>query len=171
MRKYLKVLSLVFVLILVSSPIYALQKTTVTRIIDGDVIQIIYGGVERRVRLIGIDAPESRIDRKALKDADMSEHDIDAIVEMGTKAKAYVNSLIKRGVFITIEFDVKEKDRYGRLLCYVYLSNGKMLNEEIVRAGYANVKTIPPNVKYKDRFLNAFKYAEETERGLWDENK
>jgi len=169
MKKYINTLSLVFVLVLVSSPIYARQKTIVTRIIDGDVIQIIYGGVEKRVRLIGIDAPESRIDRKVLKDADMSKHDIDAIVEMGAKAKAYVNSLIKRGVFITIEFDIKEKDRYGRLLCYVYLSNGKMLNEEIVRAGYANVKTIPPNVKYKDRFLNAFKYAEETERGLWDE--
>ena len=141
----------------------------VTRIIDGDVIQIIYGGVEKRVRLIGIDAPESRIDRKALKEANMSEQDIEAIAEMGAEAKAYVNGLIKRGDFITIEFDVEEKDRYGRLLCYVYLSNGKMLNEEIVKAGYANVKPIPPNVKYKDRFLNAFKYAKETERGLWDE--
>ena len=169
MRKYLKALSLVFVLALVSSPVYARQKTTVTRVIDGDVIQIIYGGVEKRVRLIGIDAPESRIDRKALKDANMSEHDIEAIVEMGAKAKAYVNGLIKRGNFITIEFDIKEMDRYGRLLCYVYLSNGKMLNEEIVKAGYANVKATPPNVKYEDRFLNAFKYAKESERGLWDE--
>ena len=169
MRKYLKAVSLIFVLVLVSSPIYAQQKTTVTRVIDGDVIQVIYGGVEKRVRLIGIDAPESRIDRKALKDADMSEHDIEAIVEMGAKAKAYVNGLIKRGNFITIEFDEKEMDRYGRLLCYVYLSNGKMLNEEIVKAGYANVKSIPPNVKYKDRFLNAFEYAKETKGGLWDE--
>ena len=104
-----------------------------------------------------------------MKDGNMSEHDIEVIVEMGAKAKAYANGLIKRGDFITIEFDIQEKDRYGRLLCYVYLSNGKMLNEEIVRAGYANVKTVPPNVKYKDRFLNAFKYAKETERGLWDE--
>ena len=169
MRKYLKALSLVFVLALVSSPVYARQKTTVTRVIDGDVIQIIYGGVEKRVRLIGIDAPESRIDRKALKDANMSNPDIDMIVEMGAKAKAYVNGLIKRGNFITIEFDEKEMDRYGRLLCYVYLSNGKMLNEEIVKAGYANVKAIPPNVEYKERFLNAFEYAKETKGGLWDE--
>jgi len=169
MRKYINVLSLVFVLVLVSSPIYARQKTIVTRVIDGDVIQVIYGGVEKRVRLLGIDAPESRVNRKAMKDGNMSEHDIEVIVEMGAKAKAYANGLIKRGDFITIEFDIQEKDRYGRLLCYVYLSNGKMLNEEIVRAGYANVKTVPPNVKYKDRFLNAFKYAKETERGLWDE--
>ena len=43
-----------------------------------------------------------------------------------------------------------------RLLGYIYLSNGKMLNEEIVKAGYANVMTIPPTVKYQDRFLKAY---------------
>ena len=107
MRKYLKGLSLVFVLVLVSSPIYAQQQTIVTRIIDGDAIQVLYGGVEKRNRLIGIDAPESRIDRKAMKEANMSEHDIETIVEMGAKAKAYVNGLIKRGDFITIEFDLR----------------------------------------------------------------
>ena len=45
------------------------------------------------------------------------------------------------------------------------LSNGKMLNEEIVKAGYANVMTIPPNMKYKDRFLKAYKEARERKRG------
>ena len=132
-------------------------------------IQALYGGVEKRIRLIGIDAPESRVNMKAKKDANMSEHDIETIVEMGAKAKAFVNGLIKRGDFITIEFDTQEMDRYGRLLCYVYLSNGKMLNEEVVKAGYANVKAIPPNVKYKDKFLNAFKLAKEIKGGLWDE--
>ena len=58
MRKYLKALSLVSVLALISSPIYAQQKTMVTRIIDGDAIQVLYGGVEKRVRFIGVDAPE-----------------------------------------------------------------------------------------------------------------
>ncbi len=58
---------------------------------------------------------------------------------------------------------------YNNLLGYVYLSNGKMLNEEIVKAGYANVMTIPPNVKYKDRFLNAYQEARKRKRGLWEE--
>ncbi len=44
-----------------------------------------------------------------------------------------------------------------------------MLNEEIVKAGYANVMTIPPNVKYQDRFLKAYKQARKKERGLWEE--
>ncbi len=54
----------------------------------------------------------------------------------------------------------KQRDRYDRLLGYVYLSNGKMLNEEIVKAGYANVK-------YQDRFLKAYQEARERKRGLW----
>ena len=69
---------------------------------------------------------------------------------------------------ITIELDVQERDRYGRILGYVYLSSGKMLNEEIVKAGYAVIMTISPNVKYKDRFLIAYKYAKERKVGLWN---
>ena len=170
MRKYLLhvlIISFVFILTLLSPPLNAQQKTTVTRIIDGDIIQALYGGVEKRIRLIGIDTPASRVNRKAKKYANMSEHDLKTIIEMGKKAKAYVDGLVKRGDLITIEFDVQERDKYGRLLGYVYLSNGKMLNEEIVKSGYAIIMTIPPNVKYKDRFLKAYQEAEEDKRGLW----
>jgi micrococcal nuclease len=88
---------------------------------------------------------------------------------MGKRATAYVESIVKLGDLITIELDVQERDRYGRLLCYVYLSNGKMLNEEIIKAGYANVMTIPPDVKYEDRFLKAYQGARKDKRGLWKE--
>ncbi len=88
---------------------------------------------------------------------------------MGKKATSYVKSLVKPGDLITIEFDTQQRDRYGRLLSYVYLSNGKMLNEEIVKAGYANVMTIQPNVKYQDRFLKAYQEARERKMGLWAE--
>ena len=60
-----------------------------------------------------------------------------------------------------------ERDKYKRLLGYVYLSDGKMLNDEIIKAGYANDMTIPPNVKYQDRFLRAYEQARERKRGLW----
>ena len=88
---------------------------------------------------------------------------------MGKKATRYVKGLVKPGDLITIELDVQERDRYGRILGYVYLSNGKMLNEEIVKAGYAMIMTIPPNVKYKDRFLKAYQEAREGKMGLWGE--
>ena len=71
------------------------------------------------------------------------------------------------GDTIRIEFDVQKKDKYGRLLAYVYLPNGTMLNEEIVKAGYANLMTVPPNVKYQERLLKAYREARENGRGLW----
>ncbi len=165
-------LSILFVILslFLSTITYAQQKSVVTRVIDGDTIQALYGGVEKRIRLIGIDTPGSRVSRKTKKDENMSEHDLKTIIEMGEKAKSYVNGLIKRGDSITIEVDVQKWDKYGRLLGYVYLSNGKMLNEEIVKAGYAMIMSIPPNVKYKDRLLEAYQEAEEDKRGLWKLN-
>ncbi|MFN3265126.1 MAG: thermonuclease family protein, partial [Aquificaceae bacterium] len=55
----------------------------------------------------------------------------------------------------------------GRLLAYVWLSDGRMLNEVLVKEGYAMVYTIPPNVKYQERFLQAQRYARENRKGLW----
>ena len=164
-------LSILFVILslFLSTITNAQQRTMATRVIDADTIQALYGGVEKRIRLLGIDTPGSRANRKAKKDKNMGEHDLKTIIEMGKKAKAYVNGLIKRGDSITIELGVQEMDKYGRLLGYVYLSNGKMLNEEIVKAGYAVIMTIPPNVKYKDRFLIAYQEAKEDKRGLWGE--
>jgi endonuclease YncB( thermonuclease family) len=57
--------------------------------------------------------------------------------------------------------------RKGRLLAYLYLSDGRMFNEEIVKAGYANLMTYPPNVKYQERFLKAYQEAKDKGRGLW----
>ncbi len=85
---------------------------------------------------------------------------------MGKAATNYVKSIVKLGTDIEIEFDVQSRDKYGRLLGYVYL-NGEMLNEKIVGAGYASIMTIPPNVKYQERFLAAFREARENNRGLW----
>ena len=172
MRKYLLhvlIISFAFILTLLASPLHAQQTTTVTRIVDGDTLKVFYLEGEESIRLIGIDTPESRVNKKTKKDAKRSGQDIETIIAMGKRATEYVESLVKPGGLITIEFDVQERDRYKRLLGYVYLSNGNMLNEEIVKAGYASVMTIPPNVKYKDRFLIAYQEARKDKRGLWGE--
>jgi len=80
-------------------------------------------------------------------------------------------SLVKKGDKVKIEFDVQKRDKYGRLLGYVYLPGGRMLNEEIVKAGYVSLLTYPPNVKYQERFLKAYREARENKRGLWKEQK
>ncbi len=165
----IKTLSFIFILTFLSSPLHAQQTTTVIRVVDGDTLKVRYWGKKESIRLIGIDTPESRVNKKAKRDAKRSGQDIETITAMGKKASEYVENLVKTGDLITIEFDAQQRDRYGRLLGYIYLSNGKMLNEEIVKAGYANVMTIPPNVKYQDRFLKDYQEARERKRGLWEE--
>ena len=143
----------------------------VVKIVDGDTIKIEYSGIEENIRLIGIDTPESSKNAKAKKDTERSIHDIEVITAMGKEAANYVKSIVKLGTDIEIEFDVQSRDNFGRLLGYVYLDNGEMLNENIVGAGYAGLMTIPPNVKYQERFLAAYRDARENNRGLWKESQ
>lgn len=139
----------------------------VLRVLDGDTLKIEHQGRIESLRLIGIDTPESKVNKKAQKDAARNQEDIKKIIILGREATRYLKRLVKPGDTIKIEFDRRIRDKYGRLLGYVYLPNGKMLNEEIVKAGYANLMTYPPNVKYEDRFLRAYREARENNRGLW----
>jgi len=159
----------ILVIILLATPAAARDQVTVTRVVDGDTLTIYYNNKKENVRLVGIDTPESRDNSKARRDADRTGRDLQVITSQGKRAAAFVKSLVGKGSVLEIEFDVERRDRYGRLLAYLYLSDGRMLNEEIVRAGYASVMTIPPNGKYKDRFLKAYREARESRVGLWGE--
>lgn len=168
----LRKLFCILLLALLTLPLQAIsvekiESARVIRVVDGDTLKIKYRGTEESFRLIGIDAPESRFNKKARYDAQRSGEDLKTITAMGREATKFVKTLVKPGGTVKIEFDIEKRDRYGRLLGYVYLSDGKMLNEEIVRAGYANLMTIPPNVKYQERFLRAYREAREDKRGLW----
>ena len=143
------------------------EGSTVTKIIDGDTIKINYKGEEESIRLIGVDTPESKANKKAKKDAGKTGGDVETITAMGKEAVNFTKSLVKPGDRVLVELDIQVRDKYGRLLAYIYLPNGKMLNEEIVRAGYATIMTYPPNVKYEERFLKAYREAREGKRGLW----
>jgi micrococcal nuclease len=145
----------------------ASNTATVVRVVDGDTLKIEMNGHEEAVRLIGIDTPESKINKKAKKDAVKTNHDVETITAMGREATKYVRTLIRKGDTVSIEFDVQKRDKYNRLLVYAYLTDGKMLNEEIIKAGYANVMTYPPNVKYQERFVKAYREARDTKRGLY----
>jgi micrococcal nuclease len=158
-----------FVLLLCVSLGNAYNKATVVKVVDGDTIRIEINGQEEAVRLIGIDTPESKINKKAKKDSVKTNHDVETITAMGKEAAKYVRTLVRKGDSVSIEFDVQKRDKYNRLLVYAYLSDGKMLNEEIIKAGYANIMTYPPNVRYQDRFVRAYREARDTKRGLYRE--
>lgn len=136
---------------------------SVARVIDGDTLKLSNG---EKIRLIGIDTPEKYYGKKLLRDARRDGKDIRTIQGMGSKASKFVKEIIgnKR---VRLEFDAEKRDRYGRVLAYVYLDDGTFLNAKIVEEGYAQVFTVPPNVKYADRFLELQREARKNKKGLW----
>lgn len=121
-------------------------RCTVERIIDGDTIQCREHG---RVRLLMIDTPE------------LSQR------PWGQHARAALAAMLPVGSTALLELDVQPRDRYGRILSYVYDSDSRMVNEVLLRAGYALVAVVPPNVKHVDRLRQAAAAAREAGRGLW----
>lgn len=111
---------------------------SVERVVDGDTIIIRMDGARERVRFIGIDVPES-------VHSDPSKN-----TEEGRLASDFTKSLLE-GQKVSLEFDVQERDKYGRILAYVYLDD-EMVNETLLREGHAQAITYPPNVKYQERF-------------------
>lgn len=144
---------------------YDYNSMPVTKVIDGDTLRLENG---ESVRLIGVDTPESKVNAKLKRDSKRTNKDYETIITMG-KAAAEFTKKLANGKCVRLEFDVEKRDRYDRLLAYVYLPDGKMLNAEIVKAGYAQVMTVPPNVMHQDMFLQLQEEARESKRGLWTE--
>ncbi|MBK8663373.1 MAG: thermonuclease family protein [Ignavibacteriales bacterium] len=143
------------------------EFATVEKITDGDTFSVIFNGRKEKIRLIGIDTPESRRNDRSKKQGKEETLDQEEIVAMGKEAKAFIARQIQKGDRVKLEFDVQERDKYGRFLCYVYLEDGRMLNEIMIGEGYAYPLTIAPNVKYESKFRAAFVEARENSRGLW----
>ena len=164
MKKF-KLFITLFLFIAVSAA--ATEKGIVKRITDGDTIVVILNGADVKVRLIGIDTPESKQNDKALRDSGRSGKDVDTIIAQGKQATAFMKSVLKKGDSVSLEFDVVKFDKYRRTLAYVYLSDGRFLNDLIISSGYASPLTIAPNVQHKDLFLKSYKTAREKKIGLW----
>lgn len=129
------------------------EGVDVVRVVDGDTIIIDLDGDEERVRLIGIDTPES------------VHPDEERNVPYGETASDFTKSMLE-GKTVGIEFDAQERDQYGRLLAYVYL-DGVMFNKTLLQEGHAKVTTYPPNVKYVEDFTNLQERARAEGKGLW----
>lgn len=125
------------------------QKYKVTKIIDGDTIEIENG---QKVRYIGMDTPETVDPRRPIQCYG---------IEASNKNKELV---LDKEVYL--EKDVSETDRYGRLLRYVWV-NEVMINKLLVEEGYARAATFPPDVKYAEIFLQTQEKARKELKGLW----
>lgn len=152
--KLLQIYSCFILLVVLAGCEPASQKgyyAAVARVIDGDTIKLING---ERVRYIGIDTPELHHPKKP--------------VEYLAKEAKDFNEKLVGGKVVRLEFDVEKRDNYGRLLAYVYVDD-TFVNAELIEEGYAQLLTIPPNVKYADEFLRLQRKAREGNRGLWAE--
>jgi len=128
---------------------------SIKKFVDGDTFWIDNGTPKgEKIRLIGVDAPESKNYFKIKKEY------------FGKEAADYVKKLLTNKK-VRLEYDVDKTDRYNRTLAYVYLEDGTFLNAKLVKEGYAVVMTIPPNVKHVDTFIKMQKYARENKKGLW----
>lgn len=140
---------------------------TVIRTVDGDTLKVRMGRYDERVRMIGIDTPEKEANEKAFRDTKRTRQSIETITSQGRASWDHLNTLLKPGQTVYLEYDVSRSDRHRRLLAYVYSSDGKMLNERMLRDGYASPLTVPPNVRYAKLFSEAYHDARTNKRGLW----
>lgn len=153
MRRARLALALVAVLLALAAPALATTlEGTVVRVVDGDTIAVRVGDRIESVRYIGVNTPEVHHPRRG--------------EEPGGREASAVNRQLVAGKQVRLELDVQARDRYGRMLAYVWIGD-VMINAELVRLGYAQVMTIPPNVRHQALFVKLQRDAREARRGLW----
>jgi micrococcal nuclease len=137
-----------------AQPATAFGRAQVVRVVDGDTIRVRLGDRTERVRYIGVDTPES------VKPG--------TPVQCFAKRAAAANAALVAGQQVRLIGDVEHRDRYGRLLAYVYRArDGAFVNALLVRGGYARTLTIAPNVAHAGEFARLARGAREAGRGLW----
>ncbi len=130
-------------------------QAEVLRVVDGDTIEVRIGSVDETVRLLGIDTPES-VDPRSPVEC------------FGREASEHTASMLPPGSEVRLVRDVEGRDRFDRLLAYVYRSDdGTFVNLALVREGFAAVLTYPPNVAHADELTAAAAQARDDGRGLW----
>jgi micrococcal nuclease len=131
------------------------NSATLKGVVDGDTIDIAIGGKTERVRLIGINTPETK-------------HPTKGVECYGPEASAYTEQLLPKGTKLRVERDIEARDKYGRLLLYVYIANSNVfVNMDLVMNGYARPMVFEPNTAHMVDFAQAATQAELRNVGLW----
>jgi len=144
-----KILILPIFILLLTTLLNAQDLVKVKRVIDGDTILLTNG---ERVRLIGVDTPETKHPQKPVE-------------RFGKEAYLFTKKMVE-GKEVRLKYDWPRKDKHDRLLAYVYLLNGTFLNAEIIKQGYGFAYTKYP-FKYIEEFRQYEREAKENKKGLW----
>ena len=127
---------------------------SVVRVIDGDTVVLRLQGAVETVRLIGVDTPET-------------VHPTKPVECFGPEASAFTHSTLKPKTQVRVQRDVEARDRYQRLLDYLYLIDGTFINQELLRLGFARTLSIAPNTAFSAKFASIETAARENQIGLW----
>jgi micrococcal nuclease len=127
---------------------------SVIRVIDGDTIVLRLQGAIETVRLIGVDTPET-------------VHPTKPVECFGPEASAFTHSVLKPQTQVRVQRDVEARDRYQRLLVYLYLLDGTFFNQEMLRLGFARTMNIAPNTAFATNFASIETAARKNQIGLW----
>lgn len=138
------------------------HSVTVTRAVDGDTLALSNG---KKIRLIGVDTPESFDNAKLARDSKATGQPSSEMQRLGKQSTEYTQSLVA-GKRVRLEYGRERKDKYGRTLAYVFLTDGKMLNREIIRQGFGCFYGRFP-FSYKQDFKAVQNEAKANKRGLW----
>lgn len=127
---------------------------SVIKVIDGDTIILRLQGATETVRLIGVDTPET-------------VHPTKPVECFGPEASAFTHSVLKPKTQVRVQRDVEARDRYQRLLVYLYLIDGTFVNQELLRLGFARTMNIAPNTVFATNFASIETAARKNQIGLW----
>jgi len=136
-------------------------------IASGDTYKVIYAGQEIFIKLIGIDSPERSSNKNAKRYSIVKGISLNDVFERGKQSIGFVKSMVSTNDSLFIEYGDKRNDEIGRHLVYVYDKDGVFLNEEIVKAGYAEFVSEPLNIKFDKILIDAENYAKENKLGHW----
>ncbi|MCY7751677.1 thermonuclease family protein [Bacillus inaquosorum] len=131
-------------------------EVTVIRVIDGDTFIADVNGTEERIRLILVDTPET-------------VHPTKEVQPYGKEASAFTKKQLENQS-VYLEYDQEKRDKYDRLLAYVFLKDGTSFNKILLEKGYARLAVFPPNIKYEDEYKQAEEAAKNEKIGIWNNN-
>lgn len=132
------------------------MTATVVEVVDGDTIKVKMNGKTETVRFILVDTPETKHPQKGVQPC-------------GPEAAAFTKRMLPAGSTVKLELDVQERDKYGRILAYVY-KGGKSVQKALLAEGLAKVAVYPPNVKYVDEYRAIEAKAKKAKKGIWSDN-
>jgi micrococcal nuclease len=153
-----------------ASSAYCVETAKVLSVEDADVLKVLYKGKVEYVRLAGIEISEPPSDNETIKSALADKRNLEIIIsrtgknkptivaEKNRLARLFMKRAVMPGQEVILEIDGRRQDEHNMLLCYVFMPKGKLLNEEIVRTGFARVSD-EPYIRYRERLENAYKAA------------